>query len=255
MIARSERLAASLLPILLASLAPISAWSETVTVATLNWPPYTSADLPLGGATTEVVRQAFAKAGIQTRVSYLPWKRAIESAKDDAGVVAYYPGYHCHHVPGFVTSDPIGNGPLGFAEKVSHPVTWTSIADLVGQKLKIGTVLGYANTDEFDATVKAGLLHTVPAPDDATNLRKLAYGRIDVAVIDKLVMSYLLATNPSLKGDDKVLEFNSRPLAKKTLYICFNDTKNGRALRDRFDKGLAQVDVADIVDRYFKEQF
>jgi hypothetical protein len=34
-----------------------SAAADSVVVTTLEWPPYTSAELPKGGATTEVVRQ------------------------------------------------------------------------------------------------------------------------------------------------------------------------------------------------------
>lgn len=229
--------------------------AETLVVSTLEWPPYTSAVLPKGGATTEVVRQAFAAIGQDIEVRYLPWKRAIADAKDEEEVVAYFPGYHCRHVDGFVESNPIGNGPLGFAENVNAPVEWTSIDDIGEQQLKVGTVLGYANTDEFDEKAGTGWVRAIPAPDDITNLRKLERQRIDMAVIDKLVLSYLLATEPTLEGDKGVIRFNSRTLEDKTLFLCFNDTEAGRALRDRFNEGLSQIDVDGIVDRYFAEEF
>lgn len=66
--------------------------AEVVTVTTLEWPPYTSKELPKGGATTEVVRQAFAAAGKDISVTIVPWKRAIAIAKDDSDAVAYFPG-------------------------------------------------------------------------------------------------------------------------------------------------------------------
>ena len=136
---------------------PVSAQEGTAHVATLDWPPYTGADLPSGGATTKVVRQAFEKMGLRTDVAYRPWKRAIDMAKDGKdGVVAYYPGYHCRHQEGFVASEPIGNGPLGFAENADAPITWDSLDSIGQQQLKIGTVLGYANTDEFDQKVGTG---------------------------------------------------------------------------------------------------
>ena len=112
-------------------------------------------------------------------------------AKDEEDAVAYFPGYHCRHVDGFVTSDPIGNGPLGFAQNAEAPVTWACVDDIGDQKLKVGTVLGYANTDEFDEKAGTGWIRAIPAPDDVTNLRKLARQRIDVAAIDKLALSYL----------------------------------------------------------------
>lgn len=226
-----------------------------VVVSTLEWPPYTSAELPRGGATTEVVRQAFAAADIDMNIEILPWKRAISQARDDEKVVAYYPGYHCRHVEGFVASDPIGNGPLGFAENVEAPVTWASIDDIGEQRLKVGTVLGYANTDEFDEKAGTGWISAVPARDDITNLRKLLLQRIDIAVIDKLVLSYLLATEPSLSGKAEQLRFNATPLEEKTLYLCFTDDPGGHKVRDRFNDGLKTLDVEQIVERYFSEEF
>ncbi|QMU58835.1 MAG: transporter substrate-binding domain-containing protein [Boseongicola sp.] len=233
----------------------IPANAENLTVATLEWPPYTSEILPKGGATTEVVRQAFAAVDADIDVAILPWKRAISTARDDEEVVAYFPGYHCRHVEGFVASDPIGNGPLGFAQNTSAPVVWNSIDDIGEQKLKVGTVLGYSNTDEFDEKAGTGWIRAITAPDDLTNLRKLARQRIDVAVIDKLVLSYLLATEPTLKDVAEEFEFNERPLEDKTLYVCFSVSENGEALRDKFNSGLASIDANAVVESYFENEF
>ena len=243
------------LTVLLGSVSANRAFADSVVVSTLEWPPYTSPKLPQGGATTEVVRQAFAAAGLDIDVRFLPWKRAISEARDDDAVIAYYPGYHCRHVEGFVPSEPIGNGPLGFAENVKAPVEWKSIDDIGQQKLKVGTVLGYANTDEFDEKAGTGWVRVIPAPDDITNLRKLMVQRIDMAVIDKLVMSYLLASEPTLKDGKGAIRFNSKTLDDKRLYLCFNDTEAGRAMRDRFNTGLATVNTEAIVERYFAEEF
>lgn len=229
--------------------------ADTITVTTLEWPPYTSEELPKGGATTEVVNQAFSAANLDVSVATLPWKRAIAIAKEDPSSVAYFPGYHCRHVDGFVASDPIGTGPLGFAQNVNAPVTWTDVDDIGEQKLKVGTVLGYANTDEFDEKAGTGWIRALPAPDDVTNLRKLLRQRIDVAVIDKLVLSYLLATEETLKEMADELSFNERPLAEKTLYLCFTDDAGGRALRDQFNAGLEKIDVDLIVQKYFEDEF
>lgn len=143
--------------------------SAKMSLATLEWPPYTGSELPQGGATTAVARQALAAIGLETDVYYVPWRRAIAMAQNTTkGVVAYFPGYHCRHVEGFIASEPIGSGPLGFAENVEAPLVWESLDDIGERKLAIGTVLGYANTDEFDAKAGTGWLRTIPAKDDIT---------------------------------------------------------------------------------------
>ena len=229
---------------------------EVVRVSTLDWPPYTGKDLPLGGATTDVVRAAFEKMGHDIEVEYRPWKRAIDmAAKGTDDVIAYFPGYHCHHREGFVASEPLGNGPLGFAEHVDAPVTWESIDDIGDQQLKIGTVLGYANTDEFDAKVGTGYVLAIPSNDDLTNLKKLVRKRIDAVVIDKLVLEYMKATEASLKDNADKLQFNAKPLEDKTLFLCFREDEQGKTLKDAFNAGLEQIDAEKIVDSYFSTAF
>jgi len=234
----------------------LQAQDQTVHVSTLDWPPYTGNDLPRGGATTEVVRQAFVEAGLRTEVAYRPWKRAIAMAqKGTDDVVAYFPGYHCRHQEGFVASEPIGSGPLGFAEHADKPITWTSVDSLGEQQLKIGTVLGYANTDEFDAKVGTGWIIAIPSPDDITNLKKLARKRIDAVVIDKFVLEYLKATEPSIKSARENLVFNERPLEDKTLYLCFRDDADGHAMLEQFNAGLQKVNPDRIAEEYFATAF
>jgi len=229
---------------------------EVIRVSTLDWPPYTGKDLPLGGATTDVVRAAFEKVDHEIEVEYRPWKRAIDmAAKGTDEVIAYFPGYHCHHREGFVASEPIGNGPLGFAEHIEAPMTWESVDDIGDQQLKIGTVLGYANTDEFDAKVGTGYILAIPSNDDLTNLKKLLRKRIDAVVIDKLVLEYLKATEASLKDSAPKLQFNAKPLEDKTLFLCFRDDEQGNTLKGVFNRGLEQIDTEKIVDSYFATAF
>ncbi len=228
---------------------------ERVTVTTLDWPPYTAESLPKGGATTEVLRRAFKEVELELDVVFLPWKRAISMAKHDAGAIAYYPGYHCRHVDGFITSEPIGKGPLGFAEHAQAPIVWHNLDHIGEQKLKIGTVLGYANTDDFDQKAGTGWIRAIPAPDDITNLKKLLRRRIDAVVIDKLVLSYLVATEPALSKDADALQFNQKTLEDKTLYLCFTDDDAGRSMRDKFNAGLENIDFDEVVDGYFANEF
>jgi polar amino acid transport system substrate-binding protein len=242
--------------LLVTSTEPAESEDKVVSISTLDWQPYTGSELPKGGATTDVVRTVFAKSGYKIDVAYQPWKRAIDTAERSiAGVIAYFPGYHCNHRPGFVASEPIGNGPLGFAQHADVPMVWKDLDDIGKQKLKIGTVLGYANTDEFDAKVKNGSIQTNTANDDVTNLKKLLRKRIDAVVIDKLVFEYLKVTDEGLKRSADKLQFNRKPLEDKTLYLCFRDDEQGRTLKQIFNAGLKQIDTEAIMNGYFATEF
>jgi polar amino acid transport system substrate-binding protein len=121
--------------------------------------------------------------------------------------------------------------------------------------LKIGTVLGYANTEEFDAKVGTGWIRAIPANDDVTNLKKLMRKRIDAVVIDKFVLNYLKATESSLQSGADKLRFNLKPLEEKTLYFCVRASDDLKPLLKDFNAGLDQINSEEIVDTYFATAF
>jgi polar amino acid transport system substrate-binding protein len=223
---------------------------ETLQLATLEWPPYTSASLPGQGPIVETIREAFDRAGIDIAVQIVPWKRAISRAKSEAHpAVGYFPGYHCRHDTGFVPSLPIGSGPVGLAERAADPRRWATLDDL--EAMRIGVVAGYANTDAFDARVADGRITAMAANTDLGNLRQLADGGVDLAVIDSNVFNWLMAkpdADPSLVS---ALRMNARLLDDRLLYLCFADTAAGRVYRKRFDEAGAALDLRAAFARRF----
>lgn len=59
----------------------INTKSETVKIATGDFPPWTSESLPHGGFINRVVSSAFKLSGVDVEFHYLPWKRALEATK------------------------------------------------------------------------------------------------------------------------------------------------------------------------------
>jgi polar amino acid transport system substrate-binding protein len=227
---------------------------SVIHLSTLNWPPYTNRDLPEGGASSAIVRDVFAKAGYAVDIRFWPWNRAIAKAKSGAqDVVAYFPGYHCHHDPNsdFIASEPMGTAPLGFAENVMATHTWGDLDDLA--RLRIGTVVGYANTKRFDARARNGELRIIKSHTDKVNLLKLLQRQIDYAVIDKYVMQYLLQTDPTLRQHRDSLRFDNKELELKDLYLCFRNDETGRTLRQIFNQGLKDIEAEDMLKSYVEK--
>ena len=46
------------------------------------WPPYTGETLPGKGIATEIVVTALRRAGYETQVTFVPWKRALKGTID-----------------------------------------------------------------------------------------------------------------------------------------------------------------------------
>ena len=206
-----------------------------VRLSSVDWPPFSGADLPNRGLSTAIVERTLARTGLILTVEFLPWQRAVATGLKAADRAGYFPEYRtAASQEKCLLSAPIGSSPLGFAERVGAPVQWRALSDLTGRR--IGTVRGYVNTDGFD---RAGTLTVEPAVDDATNLRKLAAGRLDMAVIDANVLAHLLSTDPDLRPLRAGLRFNGRLLEDKSLHVCFQPGPAGEDLRRRFNRALA----------------
>jgi polar amino acid transport system substrate-binding protein len=228
----------------------VSAADKVVELTSLDWPPYSGKSLKEQGASVAVAKAAFKAMGYELKVSFYPWNRAVALAKDTSSSVAgYFPEYYSDDIAKeFTFSGPMGTGPLGFAERKDKPVSWSTLDDL--KAYSIGVVQGYVNTAKFDAMVASKALKSSTTISDVNNLKKLAAGRIDLAVVDKNVMNFLLKTDKQLSSSAGKLQFNSTLLEDKKLYICFKNTAEGKKLADIYNQGLKKIDIQAIMAQH-----
>ncbi len=202
----------------LAVLATPAHADETVKLTSLSWPPYNGPDLEKGGSNTAKLRGLLKRAGYDLEVNFLPWKRAMRYGLERDAYVGYFPEYY-REDKNCLWSKQFDTSVVGFVEQASDNLSWSQVLpDL--KAYTIGVVSGYANDNgPFDAAMKAGKLTTQGVSSDILNIRKVAGGRIDAAVIDKKVLQHLLDTQvPNLT--DKV-KFDETPLTRNGLYVCF----------------------------------
>lgn len=217
-----------------------------LTLGSIDWPPYSRATLPGEGRSSVIVRDAFAAVGVPVVFDYLPWVRmtALIRAQRLDGGLSFYDSEDrqnwCHFSPPYDSSD------LVLVERADNPLSWVALADLA--RYRLGTVRDYVNTPDFDDLVRRGILQTEEVVSDIINIRKLMSGRIDGVVIDGAVFRYLIDGEPELKARAADLRVNPVPLDRKPLYICFQKTEKGRALRDLFAEGLRQIQARPAQD-------
>ncbi|GLQ31108.1 substrate-binding periplasmic protein [Litoribrevibacter albus] len=224
--------------------------ADTIKLTSLEWPPYTSASMKEQGASVAVAKAAFKAMGHELVVEFYPWKRAVHLAKEGQ-FDGYFPEYYSEELKqDFVLSEPMGSGPLGFAELTSKPISWSTLEDL--KKFKVGVVSGYVNTTDFDKMVAEKAIKASEASDDVKNLLKLSTGRTELAVVDQNVLSYLLASDPKLKAQAGKIQFNSTLLEDKQLYVCFKKGARGEKLAGILNEGLKKIDVAAIMKGYLE---
>ncbi len=233
-------------------LTPLFAQGKDVKLSTLEWPPYSGDQLVEQGLSSYIAKEAFRAVDYNATVEFFPWMRAVNLAKAGVKYSGYFPEYYSKEGESdFYFSDPIGIGPLGFVERKDSHVEWNALSDLKDET--IGTVRGYVNTVEFDAMVAGGDIKVDLSNDDLTNLKKVLNGRIKLAVIDKLVMEYLIDSNADLKVKKDEFQFNSKLLEEKKLYICFAKNAEGKTMLDIFNRGLKLVDIDKLTKEYFSK--
>ncbi len=234
-----------------ASSTPTPPAPATIRLASLEWLPYVGRGLEQEGWSSFVASTVARQSGRRVQVEYFPWTRAMRLGVGNPQYAGYFPAYYteerartCHF------SAPIGSSTVGFAYLKSAPLQWTSMQDLAA--LKIGVVAGFSNGPAFDAMVREDRLAVDASPSDMLNLRKLLARRVDAVVIDKLVMRFLLATEPSLMRDRDQFAFHDKPLAELSLHICFQRTPAGRELQQAFDHALQSLPLRKLETEYFQ---
>lgn len=235
---------------LLAS-SPGLAGDRTVVLASLEWPPYTGKTLKEQGALAKIVREAFAAMGYKLEIRFLPWNRGLDEVRNASGIDGYFPEYDSRERrEEFHYSDAMGKSPLGFAKRTSHDASWGSIDDL--ERLTIGVVTGYVNTQQFDDRVRQGRIRTDEASNDVLNLRKALAGRVDMAVADLNVFNYLMNRDHFLLAHRDEMAIDARLLGINDLFVCFKWTESGLRLKEIFNEGLDRINALDIQRDYFE---
>lgn len=222
---------------------PVTA-GEPIRLASLEWEPYVGPKLPEQGYVAALVREAFAEQGASVVIEFYPWARALHLARTGEldGLVPEY--YNASREADFVFSDGFPGGPLVLYKRKADAIRFRhdpqrdpEAALFALSPFRFGVVRGYLNTPAFDA---ATYLRKDEASDDATNLRKLVFGRIDLAVIDGPVAEHLIRTRyPDYAGK---LERMQPPLAEMPLYIAF--ARKSPRLQEAlatFNRGLAAL--------------
>jgi polar amino acid transport system substrate-binding protein len=225
---------------------PPSVWAvvaEPLRLASLDWPPYTGYQLEQQGETTVLLRQVFAAMQQDLQTDFLPWSRAIRASEKTGGLYAgYFPEYQTQN-PKFILSDSLGVSELGFVEATAKPLGQLSVAVLA--KFQLGVVQDYVNLTVVDQMIGRGQLTPQVALSDRQNVLKVALGRLDLAVIDPRVLTYLLEHDAEVKrlATDKV-QFNSSLTELKTLHLALRREPAHQLLIEKFNQHLQKVKSA-----------
>lgn len=188
-----------------------------------------------GGFLLAVTKAAFEKQGYQVEVVFEPWGRALASVMNGEEEALLGAQYSDERAAKMQYSEQIGQSEMVFFKLKETQLNYSQLSDL--KNLTVGTIAGSAYTPEFDS---ATAFKKDPAPDYATNIRKLLAKRMPLFVEKKSVV--LDALKKQFPADADKVDFLSPPLKVMKFFNCFSKAKPGyeQKVAD-FNAGLAEI--------------
>lgn len=222
--------------------APGSAWAgekKTLRYHTAEWRGLTNRDG--SGLYHEVVRMIFAARGMDVEATYFPFKRTLLNIQQGLADIA---GATNVNEPGILLS--------------RHPIWVTRISAFFHKS----HLKGWKGADTLSASPGSGV--APPGMDDLVGLdlyevptRKQALGmvlegRMDYYVDEYAVLQGIESNGARLFGleegqsfadidDFDLTHFVIEDVATVPIYMCFQDNRQGRRLRDIFDEGFFRL--------------
>lgn len=208
--------------------------AEDLNLAATEWPPFYGSELPDNGFMTEIVTEAFERAGYGSDVSFLPWKRAFEGTKDGKYDALFTMWYRAEREEHFIFSDPLPSNELVMLVRSGDDTAFEGYAALKGKT--VGVVRGYAAPPGFEEAN----LRVSEARDDEENLNKLLRGRVDMVLTDRIVAQHII--NTAMPDEAEAFGWMEPPVHVDVQYMVVPKANAGSAaLMSEFNSALAEM--------------
>jgi len=158
--------------IIMAIVLEVKSYAEEVwKITSLNWEPYSGAELINQGNSVQKLRELLKKQGIRLVVDFYPWKRSQAKAKTKE-YIGYFPAWPEEVYEGFVASPPIDMSCIGVLKKSGTHVIFNGINKLF-KTYKVGIIKIYAYPKIIMNAMKKYPYHTDGTMNEILLLRKL----------------------------------------------------------------------------------
>jgi ABC-type amino acid transport substrate-binding protein len=205
------------------------------------------------GYANDLVIAAFKAVGVDVNLKVVPYARCKRMAMN-AEVVGCFSTSPSPDLAGSIelAEKPLFTVTSGYFSNVKKPVQVRSQEQLPA-KTVVGTVIGYEYPREFELLKQRGTVVVEESPSEEVNLRKLAAGRIDLALLNYNEMKTASALVKKAGVEGKV---RTTILAgTMNSYIGFSvKHADGRWAREQFNKGFSRI-VANGTHRRIRQNW
>ncbi len=225
----------------------LSAKAETITAAGDPWPPFLDPDEPKQGIALEIVRAALATQGMEVKMHFVPWARAIKGVKESDYDVLIGTWYTEERTQYLAYSDPYLENQIKFIKRKGDGYEYQGLDSLSGKSVAV--VRGYGYGDEF---LNHPGFKRPEAKDLISNLRKLVSNRVDLTLEDEIVARAMMKKEmPELLGK---VEFTQNAMSSNKLHVTVGLSNS---LKDKilnaFNTGLKEIKANGTYESILKK--
>ncbi|MCX4025182.1 transporter substrate-binding domain-containing protein [Endozoicomonas sp. SM1973] len=233
---------------------------KTVSIASGEYPPWTSKDYKDQGFVNHVISEAFRRQSYQVSFIYLAWARSIKEAEKGRFHAASYWACSPERKQSFFCSEPLHTEAYVFFHlKTTQFSGWNTLDDLKGYK--IGVTRGYTYTKAFWDSHKNKELDLIVNTTDEISMKMLLKGRLNLMIVSSITGLMIL----NEKFDPVIAQsvtYNSKPLVNNPAHLLFpkshTDTKLlltifNKGLQSMKDDGTFEKHLDMLITGYYKK--
>ena len=170
------------------SLSCSAAFAAPLEVLTEDYPPFNMQGdgNQISGLSTEIVEELFKRAGVEYKITLLPWKRAYEQTQSTANTALYSTTRTPEREALFKWVGPLVSNNWVFCAKPDSTLSITSL-----EQAKQYSVGGYNGDAAAEYLAAQGFAKLQLASNDRANAKKLDAGRIELWATGEYLGPYL----------------------------------------------------------------
>lgn len=218
--------------IILAMSSCLVAQERFVLAAENDWYPYSAErGKTAEGRTVDIVKAAYAAAGVELSLNVVPFNRGMILTKSGQYAGVFNAGLN-DEVRGkyLIPRNPVALSEQVVVARTGEP--FKGVESFNGKRLTL--TLGYT----YQVNVTGDRRNAIEyAPADLSNLKKIAVRRADFTIIDRFVLQSILKAEPALRQQLAVVGV----LSSENIYVVFAMNEQGTRARDAFDKGMETI--------------
>jgi polar amino acid transport system substrate-binding protein len=192
------------------------------------------------GLANDIVKAAFAAGGVEIELQVLPYERAKQLVIKGTAVACFSMSWQPEYQGVIALAErPLFVCATDYFQNLGKPMASKQESEITA-RIVVGTVVGYEYPPSVRRLQSQGLLTLEASPSEELNLRKLAAGRVDAALINHDAFKTIDFLIDRAKVAGKVgLAFHCGELGS---FIGFSQLNpRGPWARERFDAGYRLI--------------